>query len=90
MASAERVKRLPGVVFGNDLALEVDAVAAVSGHGHSSSESPPPVNRKPLNLSNSRGALHAGVTLGWLLQHLRLLVNAAPQVLAHCATFRLS
>jgi hypothetical protein len=31
MASAERVKRLPGVVLGNDLTLEVGAVAAVSG-----------------------------------------------------------
>ena len=57
MASAERMKRLAGVVLGNDLALEVGAVAAVSGHGPSSSESPPPVNRKPLNLSNLRGAL---------------------------------
>ena len=61
MASAERVQRLPGVVLGNDLTLEVDAVAAVSGHGPSSSESPPPVNRAPLNLSNPRGALHAPV-----------------------------
>ena len=52
MASAERVKRLPGVVLGNDLTLEVDAVAAVSGHGPSSSESPAPVNREPPHLSN--------------------------------------
>jgi hypothetical protein len=65
MASAERVQRLPGMVFGDDLALEVDAVAAVSGHGPSSSESPPPVNRQPLDLSSSRGALHIGVQF-WL------------------------
>jgi hypothetical protein len=60
MASAERMKRFPGVVFGNDLTLEVGAVAAVSGHGPSSSESPPPVNRQPLKLSNPRGALLSG------------------------------
>src|SRR5688500_8063785 len=47
MASAKRMKRLPGMVLGNDLTLEVGAVAAVSGHGPSSSESPPPVNHKP-------------------------------------------
>jgi hypothetical protein len=35
-ASAERVQRLPGVVLGNDLTLEVGAVAAVSGHRPSS------------------------------------------------------
>jgi hypothetical protein len=48
------------VVLGNDLTLEVGAVAAVSGHRPSSSESPPPVNRQPLDLSNPRGALHLG------------------------------
>ena len=58
MASAERVQRLPGVVLGNDLTLEVDAVAAVSGHPRSPQKARPPVNRDPLNLSNSRGALH--------------------------------
>lgn len=61
MASAERVKRFPGVVVGNDLTLEVDAVAAVSGHELSSSECPAPVNRMLLNLSSPRGALHHGV-----------------------------
>ena len=47
----------PGMVLGNDLTFEVGAVAAVSGHGLSSSESPLPVNRKTLELSNPRGAL---------------------------------
>lgn len=65
MASAERAQRLPGVVLGNDLTLEVDAVAAVSGHGPSSSESPPPVDREPPYPSkpypsNPRGALQRG------------------------------
>ena len=61
MASAERVQRLPGVVFGNDPTLEVDAVAAVSRHGPSSSlEARPPVNPKPLDLSNPRGAPFPG------------------------------
>ena len=58
MASAERVKRLAGMMLGDDLTLEVNAMAAVSGHEPSSSESPLPVNRKPLDLSNPRGALH--------------------------------
>jgi hypothetical protein len=58
MASAECVQRLPGVALGNDLTLEVDAVTVVSGHGLSSSESPPPVNRDPPYLFNPRGALH--------------------------------
>ena len=57
MASAKRVKRLTGMVLRDDLTLEVDAVAAVSGHRPSSSESPAPVNREPLNLSNPWGAL---------------------------------
>ena len=61
MASAERVQRLPGVVLGNDLTLEVDAVAAVSGHPLSPQKARPPVNRDPLNLSNSRGALHSAL-----------------------------
>lgn len=60
MASAERGKRFPGVGLGNDLTLEADAVATVSGHEPSSSESPPLVNRKPLDLSNPRGARHLG------------------------------
>jgi hypothetical protein len=64
MASAERMQRLPGVVLGNDLTLEVGAVAAVSGHGPSSSENPPPVNREPPYLSSPRGALHAGCNRG--------------------------
>ena len=63
MATAERVKRLPGVVLGNDLTLEGGAVAAVSGYGpSSSSESPAPVNREPPHLSNPRGALHCKVS----------------------------
>jgi len=62
MASAERVKRLPAMVLGNDLTLEVGAVAAVSGHGPSSSESPPPVNREPPHLSSPRGALQHAIS----------------------------
>jgi hypothetical protein len=60
MAPAERMKRLAGVVLGDDPALEVDAVAAMSGPELSSSESPPPVNRNRLGLSNPRGALQGG------------------------------
>jgi hypothetical protein len=56
------VKRLPGVVLGNDPTLEVGAVAAVFGHEPSSSESPPPVNREPPHLSSPRGALHVRVS----------------------------
>jgi hypothetical protein len=59
MASAERVKRLPGMVLSDDLTLEVGAVAAVSGHELSSSESPAPVNRTLLYLSSPKGAFHA-------------------------------
>ena len=62
MASAERVERLSSMILGNDLTLEVDAVASVYGHEPSSSESPPPVNRMPLDLSNPRGALQTGQT----------------------------
>ena len=37
----QRVKRLPGVVLGNDLTLEFGAVAAVSGHGPSPQKARP-------------------------------------------------
>jgi len=42
MASAERVQRLPGVVLGNDLTLEVDAVAAVYGNSLYPQKARPP------------------------------------------------
>jgi len=39
---------------------ELDADAAMaSGHGPSSSESPPPANSEPVDLSDPRGELHA-------------------------------
>ena len=47
-ASAERVKRLPGTVLGDDLTLEVDAVAAVSGHR------PSPQKAGPRSIQDAR------------------------------------
>jgi hypothetical protein len=63
MPPAEGVKRLLGVVLGDDLALEVGAVIPVSKYELASSESPPPVNRLRLGPSSPRGALHP-LTIG--------------------------
>ena len=45
VATSESMQGLAGMILGNDLPLELGAMAAMaSWHGLSSSESPPPVN----------------------------------------------
>jgi hypothetical protein len=64
VAAGERVERLAGVALGNDLALELGAMATMaSGHGLSSLESPAPVNSNLPNLSTPRGALEQMATI---------------------------
>ncbi len=57
MAARQCMQALADMILGDDLVPELDAMAAISGDWLSSPESPAPVNRKPLNLSNPRGAL---------------------------------